>query len=232
MAGTDTQHNEDEILYEKVWAELEGGAMNRGLWARCYAEVDGDTEKAKARYIKARVAQLARAEQERQEAELDRLRQKQRTERQAQEQRRAEAEAVARRQREERERQEALRQQKLKEERIREERRKGLHGRGAQEQQQELDFIEIVALARARRAANPVPVEKEKIDTWGCTRLIRAAQAGRYEEILEMVALGDDPTISDSSGMRARAHAEVRGHAKCNHFLEVAERVWEKHGKI
>ena len=34
------------------------------------------------------------------------------------------------------------------------------------------------------------------------------------------------------AGMRARAHSEVRGHDKCAHFLEIAERVWEKSGGI
>ncbi len=223
--------SEDDELYEKAWAELEDGALNRGLWARCYAEVDGDTEKAKARYIKARVQQLARAEQQRQDAELERLRQQQRAERDAQERERAESEAQAKRAREEQERQETARQQKLREERLKEERRKGVHGLQAQEEQEEQDFAEIVANVRDRSSVNPLPIEAERIDTWGCTRLIRAAQAGRYEEVLQMVADGDDPTHSDSSGMPARAHSEVRGHTKCAHFLEIAERVWEKHGR-
>ena len=232
MPDEENSSLEDDALYERVWGELESGNLNRGLWARCYAEVDGDTEKARARYIKARVAQLAQFEKERQEAEFSRLKEKQRSEREAQEKRRHAAEAEALRQREERERQEALRQKKLQEERDKEERRKGLHGREAQEQQEELDFAEIVDNVRKRNSVNPATVEAEKIDTWGCTRLIRAAQAGRYEEILFMVAEGDDPTHSDSSGMRARAHSEVRGHEKCAHFLEIAERVWEKNGSI
>jgi len=232
MPEPDNSSPEDDALYEKVWAELEDGSLNRGLWARCYAEVDGDAERAKARYIKARVAQLTQAEKERQEAEFSRLRDKQRSEREAQEKRRAAAEAEEQRTREERERQEALRQKKLQEEREKEERRKGSHGREAQEQQEELDFADIVVNVRKRNSVNPANVEEEKVDTWGCTRLIRAAQAGRYEEILFMVAEGDDPTHSDSSGMRARAHSEVRGHNKCTHFLEIAERVWEKNGSI
>ena len=232
MPEADNSAPEDDALYEKAWAELEGDSLNRGLWARCYAEVDGDTERAKARYIKARVAQLAQAEKERQEAEFSRLRDRQRSERDAQERRRAAAEAEAQRQREERERQEALRQKKLQEEREKEERRRGLHGREAQEEQEEFDFGEIVANVRKRNSVNPLVVEAEKIDTWGCSRLIRAAQAGRYEEVLFMVAEGDDPTHSDSSGMRARAHSEVRGHNKCVRFLEIAERVWEKNGRI
>ncbi|MDH3713717.1 MAG: hypothetical protein OET44_07720, partial [Gammaproteobacteria bacterium] len=222
MPEADDSIPEDDALYEKVWGELEDGSLNRGLWARCYAEVDGHTERAKARYIKARVAQLAQAEKDRQDADFSRLRDKQRSEREAHERRRAAAEAEAQRQREDRERQDALRQKKLQEEREKEERRKGLHGREAQEQQEEADFAEILVNVRKRNSVNPANVEVEKIDTWGCTRLIRAAQSGRYEEILLMVAEGDDPTHSDSSGMRARAHSEVRGHDKCAHFLEIA----------
>ena len=39
-----------------------------------------------------------------------------------------------------------------------------------------------------------------------------------------MVAEGDDPTHSDSSGMRARAHSECVVTTSVAHFLEIAER--------
>lgn len=49
--------NPDEV-YEKIDRELHGGDLVRSLWTRIYGEVDGDEAKAKARYIKARFAQL------------------------------------------------------------------------------------------------------------------------------------------------------------------------------
>ena len=42
-------------------AEIEETRTDKGLWARCFAESDGDHEKAKASYIRQRVAVLAQS---------------------------------------------------------------------------------------------------------------------------------------------------------------------------
>jgi hypothetical protein len=49
---------DSDRLYEKVWAEVETGNIQAGLWARCFADADGDENRAKASYIKFRVQQL------------------------------------------------------------------------------------------------------------------------------------------------------------------------------
>ena len=48
-----------EKLYEKTWKEIEEGKKDKGLWARLLAEHDGDEAKAKAEYLRTRVARLA-----------------------------------------------------------------------------------------------------------------------------------------------------------------------------
>jgi len=48
----------DEKLYETALKELEGAERQAGLWARSFAECDGDESKAKARYIRERVGQM------------------------------------------------------------------------------------------------------------------------------------------------------------------------------
>ena len=47
--------------FAEAMAEIEESRMDKGLWARCFAECDGDHEKAKASYIRERVAVLAAA---------------------------------------------------------------------------------------------------------------------------------------------------------------------------
>jgi hypothetical protein len=51
--------NHDEELYAQAAAELEDGNRDEGLWAKCFAECDGDENKAKARYIRTRAERLA-----------------------------------------------------------------------------------------------------------------------------------------------------------------------------
>ena len=59
----------DEKLYEEVARELQEKPMVPGLWTKAFAEMGGDDAKARALYIKYRVAQLAEARrQQRQEA--------------------------------------------------------------------------------------------------------------------------------------------------------------------
>jgi hypothetical protein len=43
--------------------EIEAGNLDKGLWARLYAETDGDEAKTKARYIKRRAAAIGSAEE-------------------------------------------------------------------------------------------------------------------------------------------------------------------------
>ena len=48
----------DAAIEQQAWAqvsdEMEGGYTDKGLWARCFAESDGDETKTKARYMQAR----------------------------------------------------------------------------------------------------------------------------------------------------------------------------------
>jgi len=50
--------NHEEELYAQAAAELEDGNRDEGLWAKCFAECDGDRNKARAHYLKTRVARL------------------------------------------------------------------------------------------------------------------------------------------------------------------------------
>ena len=43
-----------ETLYSDIAQEIDSGKYDEGLWARLYAETDGDEAKTKARYIKER----------------------------------------------------------------------------------------------------------------------------------------------------------------------------------
>lgn len=54
--GADKDLN--ERLYGVVWNEIRINRIDKVLWTRVFAECDGDHEKAKARYIQARVKQL------------------------------------------------------------------------------------------------------------------------------------------------------------------------------
>lgn len=56
--------NED-ALYEQVAEEIESDHLVRGVWIRAFAEADGDENRAKAIYIKTRVAQLLEQGRER-----------------------------------------------------------------------------------------------------------------------------------------------------------------------
>jgi hypothetical protein len=51
--------NHDEELSAQAAAELEDGNRDEGLWAKCFAECDGEENRAKARYIKTRAERLA-----------------------------------------------------------------------------------------------------------------------------------------------------------------------------
>ncbi|MGO9587831.1 MAG: tetratricopeptide repeat protein [Limisphaerales bacterium] len=63
--------NGNDKYYDEVARELQEKPMVPGLWTKAFAEMSGDDAKARALYIKYRVAQLAEAG--RQELEKDRL---------------------------------------------------------------------------------------------------------------------------------------------------------------
>ena len=56
----------DEQFFATALEELDAGRAAPGLWAKCFAEADGDENKARARYLSARSARLnAESEQQR-----------------------------------------------------------------------------------------------------------------------------------------------------------------------
>ncbi len=48
----------DEAFYAIAFQEVNSGNTVQGLWAKCFAEADGDENKTKARYLTARAGQL------------------------------------------------------------------------------------------------------------------------------------------------------------------------------
>ena len=52
---------DEQKFYETVWSELETDNIQQGLWAKLFSENDGDSDKTKAAYLKARVQQLSDA---------------------------------------------------------------------------------------------------------------------------------------------------------------------------
>jgi hypothetical protein len=48
----------DEQFFDAAFQELNSGNRVQGLWAKCFAEADGEENKAKARYLSARSKQL------------------------------------------------------------------------------------------------------------------------------------------------------------------------------
>lgn len=51
----------DEEFYRLALQEIESGDTQKGLWAKCFADSEGNENKAKARYLKKRVRQLQKA---------------------------------------------------------------------------------------------------------------------------------------------------------------------------
>ena len=49
---------DEDAVYEVVANEMDSGRMDKGLWTRLFAELDGDEKKAKIAYIKQRVEKL------------------------------------------------------------------------------------------------------------------------------------------------------------------------------
>jgi hypothetical protein len=64
----------NDAIYEAVANEIDKGTIDKGLWTRLYAELDGNEHKVKAAYIRHRVNKLIAAEQLRlQEADAHRI---------------------------------------------------------------------------------------------------------------------------------------------------------------
>lgn len=53
---------DEDAVYEVVANEMESGKMDKGLWTRLFAELDGDEKKTKIAYIKQRAEKLMAAE--------------------------------------------------------------------------------------------------------------------------------------------------------------------------
>jgi hypothetical protein len=58
-AGRSLTTMSDDAFYDEVAKEIETNKLVPGVWTRAFAEADGDESRAKAIYIKLRVAQLA-----------------------------------------------------------------------------------------------------------------------------------------------------------------------------
>lgn len=65
----------DNKVYEEAWKEFEKGDIDEGLWARCFADSDGDENKAKAAYLIRRVKALKEEKFRKQEIADERQRQ-------------------------------------------------------------------------------------------------------------------------------------------------------------
>lgn len=57
-SNTNTSESVDEQYYEVAWNEVKLKRVNEGLWAKAYAEADGNKEKITAIYLKSRAKQL------------------------------------------------------------------------------------------------------------------------------------------------------------------------------
>jgi hypothetical protein len=51
------------VLYEQVSKDIQSGIKDEGVWAKAFAESEGDEQKAKAKYIELMVERLVLAEQ-------------------------------------------------------------------------------------------------------------------------------------------------------------------------
>lgn len=61
--STETNEN-DQHLYAIAAKEIENGTLDKGLWAKCFSESDGEDNVAKAKYMKARVAAVKHRQQD------------------------------------------------------------------------------------------------------------------------------------------------------------------------
>jgi|GEM_PF-5227047 len=59
----DASEESTDYFYELSWSELQSGSVNPALWAKAYANADGEDAKARAWYIRYRVSQLEKQQQ-------------------------------------------------------------------------------------------------------------------------------------------------------------------------
>jgi len=62
IVKTNINNEDDEKLWEQASAELNSSNKNEGLWAKCFAEANGDEAKARAQYLSAKVSKLRQEE--------------------------------------------------------------------------------------------------------------------------------------------------------------------------
>jgi len=55
------ENSKSDDLYKQAWEEVEEGNYDKALFAQAFAEADGNTDKAKAFYLKKRVKQLKKS---------------------------------------------------------------------------------------------------------------------------------------------------------------------------
>ena len=56
--GVKKEIETEEDAYEKAAEEIENKSQNKGMWAKAFADADGDEQKQKALYLKYRAKQL------------------------------------------------------------------------------------------------------------------------------------------------------------------------------
>ena len=57
--GVKKEIETEEDAYEKAAEEIENKSQNKGMWAKAFADADGDEQKQKALYLKYRAKQLS-----------------------------------------------------------------------------------------------------------------------------------------------------------------------------
>lgn len=52
------KHFDERVLYAQVFNEIESGEIDRGLWAKTFAECEGDENRTRAKYLAHRVKEV------------------------------------------------------------------------------------------------------------------------------------------------------------------------------
>jgi hypothetical protein len=60
--GVKKEIETEEDAYEKAAEEIENKSQNKGMWAKAFADADGDEQKQKALYLKYRAKQISEEE--------------------------------------------------------------------------------------------------------------------------------------------------------------------------
>ncbi len=56
------QINSNEEIWKRVYKEFDSSDRNLGIWAKCFADANGDESVAKANYLKVRVEELSKSD--------------------------------------------------------------------------------------------------------------------------------------------------------------------------